>query len=52
MAAHQFDLPYSQIERLVNLGSLPATEFKVSHFPLKIRGGSAGPARVAAILTD
>ncbi len=51
-AAHQCDLPYSQIERLVNLGALPASGFKVSCFPLKIRGGSAGPARVVAILAD
>ncbi len=51
-ASHQCDLPYSQIERLVNLGSLPASGFKVSCFPLKIRGGSAGPARVVAILAD
>jgi kynurenine formamidase len=50
-AAHQCDLPYSQIERLVNLGSLPPVGFKVACFPLKIRGGSAGPARVVAIVT-
>lgn len=49
-AAHQSDLPYSQIERLVNLGSLPPSGFKVACFPLKIQGGSAGPARVVAIL--
>jgi kynurenine formamidase len=51
-AAHQCDRPYSQIERLVNLGALPATGFKVACFPLRIRGGSAGPARVVAILPD
>jgi kynurenine formamidase len=51
-AAHQSDLPYSQIERLVNLGSLPPFGFKVACFPLKIQGGSAGPARVVAILQD
>jgi kynurenine formamidase len=49
-AAHQCGLPYSQVERLVNLGSLPPSGFKVACFPLKIRGGSAGPARVVAIL--
>ena len=49
-AAHQCGLPYSQIERLVNLGALPPSGFKVACFPLKIRGGSAGPARVVAIL--
>jgi kynurenine formamidase len=51
-AAHQCDLAYSQIERLVNLDSLPPSGFKVSCFPLKIQGGSAGPARVVAILPD
>jgi kynurenine formamidase len=50
--AHQSDLPYSQLERLVNLGSLPAFGFKVACFSLKIRGGGAGPARVLAILPD
>jgi kynurenine formamidase len=49
-AAHQADLPYSQIERLVNLGALPATGFHVSCFPLRIAGASAAPARVVAIL--
>jgi kynurenine formamidase len=51
-AAHRCDLPYSQIERLLNLGSLPAAGFKVSCFRLKVQGGSAGPARVVAILPD
>ena len=51
-AAHQCDLPYSQIERLVNLQALPSTGFKIACFPLKIAGGSAGPARVVAILPD
>jgi len=49
-AAHQADIPYSQIERLVNLDQLPATGFKVACFPLRIVGGSAAPARVVAIL--
>jgi kynurenine formamidase len=49
-AAHQADLPYSQIERLVNLGELPAMGFKVACFPLRIEGASAAPARVVAIL--
>ncbi len=49
-AAHQVDLPYAQIERLVNLGELPPYGFKVACFPLKIQGASAGPARVVAIL--
>ncbi len=51
-AAHQVDLPYAQIERLVNLGSLPPHGFKVACFPLKIKGGSAGPARVVAMLDE
>jgi kynurenine formamidase len=49
-AAHQADLPYSQIERLVNLGELPATGFRVACFPLRIVGASAAPARVVAIV--
>ena len=48
--AHQANLPYSQIERLVNLGSLPADGFTVACFPLRLVGGSAAPARVVAIL--
>src|SRR3954451_1106834 len=51
-AAHQADLPYSQIERLASLGSLPSTGFRVSCFPLRIVGASAAPARVVAILDD
>jgi len=49
-AAHQADLPYCQIERLVNLGALPPDGFSVACFPLKIVGASAGPARAVAIL--
>jgi kynurenine formamidase len=49
-AAHQADLPYSQIERLVNLGELPPTGFTVACFPLRIVGASAAPARVVAIV--
>ena len=48
--AHQADIPYCQIERLVNLDPLPSHGFKVSCFPLKIKSGSAAPARVVAIL--
>jgi kynurenine formamidase len=51
-AAHQVDLPYSQIERLVNLDQLPLTGFRVACFPLKLERGSAAPARVVAILDD
>jgi kynurenine formamidase len=51
-AAHQADLPYSQIERLVGLGELPATGFQVACFPLRIVGAGGAPARVVAILPD
>jgi len=49
-AAHQVDRPYSQIERLTNLGQLPKTGFTVACFPLKIKGASAAPARVVGIV--
>jgi kynurenine formamidase len=49
-AAHQADLPYCQIERLAGLDALPPSGFDVACFPLKIVGGSAGPARVVALL--
>ena len=51
-AAHQVDLPYAQIERLVNLGQLPPTGFEVACFPLRIAGASAAPARVVALLAE
>jgi kynurenine formamidase len=51
-AAHQADLEYCQIERLSNLGALPATGFTVACFPLRLVGGSAAPARVVAIVPD
>ncbi|HEU4977592.1 MAG TPA: cyclase family protein [Solirubrobacteraceae bacterium] len=51
-AAHQADLPYSQIERLCNLGELPPVGFTVSCFPLRLVGGSAAPARAVAVLHD
>jgi kynurenine formamidase len=51
-AAHQSNLPYSQIERLVNLSSLPPFGFRVVSSPLKVQGGSSGPARVITILPD
>lgn len=50
--AHQCDLAYSQIERLVNLDQLPPHGFKVACFPLKIKNASAAPARVVAILNE
>jgi kynurenine formamidase len=51
-AAHQVDLPYSQIERMTNLDALPATGFTVACFPLKIKRASAAPSRVVALLDD
>jgi kynurenine formamidase len=48
--AHQADLDYSQIERLVNLDKLPPTGFTVACFPLRITRASAAPSRVVAIL--
>jgi len=51
-AAHQVNIPYCHIERLVNLGPLPPFGFKIACFPLKIKGGSAGPARVVAIMEE
>jgi kynurenine formamidase len=47
--AHQVNLPYSQIERLVGLRQLPPDGFTVACFPLPIVGASAAPARVVAI---
>jgi kynurenine formamidase len=50
--AHQVDLPYSQIERLVNLHQLPVDGFTVSCLPLRVVRASAAPARVVAIFED
>ncbi|WP_143305189.1 cyclase family protein [Chitinophaga vietnamensis] len=41
---------YCHMEQLVNLGALPPSGFKVAVFPLKIKGASAAPARVVAII--
>lgn len=46
------DREYCHMEQLTNLDLLPRTGFKIAAFPLKIVGGSAGPARVVAILED
>lgn len=44
---------YCQIERLCNLGALPApTGFTVCCLPVKITGGGAGWARAVALLAD
>ena len=47
--AHQANLAYSQIERLVNLAQLPPRGFTVSCLPLPLAGASAAPSRVVAI---
>jgi kynurenine formamidase len=41
---------YCHIERLTNLDRLPPHGFTVCAFPLKVKGGSAGPARVVAMI--
>ena len=41
---------YCHLERLTNLDKLPAKNFRVCCFPLKVKNASAGPARVVAIL--
>ena len=43
---------YCHMERLANLDQLPATGFTVCAFPLKVKRGSAGPARVVAMLEE
>ncbi len=50
--AHQVDLPYSHMERLMNLVEVPSNGFKIACFPLKIKDGSAAPARVVAIIDE
>jgi len=44
------DQEYCHMEQLTNLDALPTSGFQVAAFPLKIKGGSAAPARVVAIL--
>lgn len=43
---------YCHMEQLTNLDALPYSGFKVAAFPLKIKGASAGPARVVALLNE
>lgn len=40
------------LENLTNLSDLPARNFHVIALPMKIEGGSGGPARVVALLSD
>lgn len=44
------DHEYCHMEQLTNLDALPYTGFEVACFPLKIKGGSAAPARVVAMI--
>ena len=44
------DKEYCHMEQLTNLDALPYSGFKVAVFPLKIKGASAAPARVVAML--
>jgi len=46
------DKEYCHMEQLTNLDALPYSGFKVAAFPLKIKGASAGPARVVAMIED
>ena len=46
------DKEYCHMEQLTNLDSLPYSGFKVAAFPLKIKGASAGPARVVAMVEE
>jgi len=43
---------YCHMERLANLAALPPKGFQICAFPLKVKGGSAGPARVVAMLHE
>jgi kynurenine formamidase len=44
------EIGYCHLEKLANLGDLPATGFQVCCFPVKVKGGSAGWTRAVAIL--
>lgn len=46
------EVEYVHAEKVVNLGELPSTGFKVCLFPVKIRKGSAGWCRAVAIVED
>jgi kynurenine formamidase len=46
------DKEHCHIERLANLDQLPPTGFTICAFPLKVKRGSAGPARVVALIDE
>lgn len=43
---------YCHIEKLTNLDKLPSVGFKISCFPIKIKGGSAGWIRAVAMINN
>ena len=43
---------YCHMERLANLDQLPSTGVTVCAFPLKVKGGSAGPTRAVAMIDE
>jgi kynurenine formamidase len=43
---------YCHMERLAQLNQLPSKGFTVCAFPLKVVGGSAGPARIVAMIAE
>jgi kynurenine formamidase len=47
-----FEANVPAFENLAGLDELPATGFSVVALPIKIRGGSGGPLRAIAILSD
>jgi kynurenine formamidase len=53
-AAHYLGVEkeYCHMERLANLDQLPSTGFTVCAFPLKVKGGSAGPTRAVAMIDE
>ena len=52
--AHQilFEQNVPALENVANTGELPPIGFEVIALPMKIRDGSGGPVRIAAILTE
>ena len=43
------EIGYCHMEKLANLDQLPPTGFRISCFPFKIKGASAGYTRAVAI---
>lgn len=53
-AAHQvlFEAEIPAFENVANLDALPPQDFTVIALPMKIEGGSGGPARIVAVLPE